>query len=46
MHIIEAAVVAYLFGVFTPAISRKVKSYFAAEGDKAKAAVQAEIKKI
>lgn len=46
MHVIVAAVAAYLFGVFTPAISRKVKSYFSAEGKKAEVAVQAEIKKI
>jgi hypothetical protein len=44
MHTIVAAALAYLVGVFTPAVSRKVKSFFSAEGKKAEVAVTADVK--
>lgn len=42
MHAILYAVGAYLVGVFTPAVSRKIKSYFSKEGKAAVAAVKSE----
>jgi molybdopterin-binding protein len=42
MHAILYAVAAYLVGVFTPAVSRRVKSLFSKEGKAAVAAVKSE----
>jgi hypothetical protein len=44
MHIILAAIAAYVFGVFTPSFGRIVKSFFAKEATKAVAVVEADVK--
>jgi hypothetical protein len=42
MHVILAAAAAYLTGVFTPAVSREVKSWFSKEATAVKTTVAAD----
>ena len=46
MHTLLFAAAAYLVGVFTPSVSREVKSWFSKEGTKVEVDVKAEVKKL
>ena len=46
MHTLLFSAVAYLVGVFTPSVSREVKSWFSKEGAKVEADAKAEVKKL
>jgi hypothetical protein len=46
MHTILFAAAAYLVGVFTPSVSREVKSWFSKEGAKVEADAKADVKKL
>ena len=50
MHVILAAVAAYVFGIFTPSFGRIVKSFFASEAKTVELTViadaKAEVKKL
>ena len=46
MHTLLFSTVAYLVGVFTPSVSREVKSWFSKEGAKVEADAKAEVKKL